>query len=94
MLDFGAVGRLAEPQQEGMKIFLMGIQHNDADMLYDAITLLVEDHEHIDRVKMEQALSQILLRISYVEQIPTEELIQAFFKVVRDFGLSFILRLV
>ena len=89
LLDFGAVGRLAEPQQEGMKIFLMGIQHNDADMLYDAITLLVEDHEHIDRVKMEQALSQILLRISYVEQIPTEELMQAFFKVVREFGLSF-----
>lgn len=89
LLDFGAVGRLAGPQQEGMKIFLMGIQHNDANMLYDAITLLVEDIEHVDRVKMEQALSQILLRISYVEQIPTEELIQAFFKVVRNFDLSF-----
>ena len=74
MLDFGAVGRLAEPQQEGMKIFLMGIQHSDANMLYDAVTLLVEDHDHIDRVKMEQALSQILLRISYVERIPTDEL--------------------
>ncbi|MGE7978943.1 ABC1 kinase family protein [Psychrobacillus sp. NPDC093200] len=89
LLDFGAVGRLAEPQQEGMKIFLMGIQHNDANMLYDAVTLLVEDHDHIDRVKMEQALSQILLRISYVERIPTDELIQAFFKLVREFGLSF-----
>ncbi len=89
LLDFGAVGRLAEPQQEGMKMFLIGIQHNDADMLYDAVTLLVEDYDHIDRAKMEQAMSQILLRISYVPQIPTEELIQHFFKVVRKFGLNF-----
>lgn len=89
LLDFGAVGRLAEPQQEGIKLFLMGIQQIDANILYDAIVLLVEDHEHIDRVKMEQAMAQILLRISYVPRISTEELIHSFFEVARDFGLSF-----
>ena len=89
LLDFGAVGRLAEPQQEGMKMFLIGIQHQDADMLYDALTLLVEEHEHIDRIKMEQEMGQVLLRISYIHTIPTEELIQHFFKVVRKFGLTF-----
>lgn len=89
LLDFGAVGRLAEPQQEGIKLFLMGIQQNDANILYDAMTLLVEGHDHIDRLKMEQAMAQILLRISYVKRIPTEELIHSFFAVVREFGLSF-----
>ncbi|MFJ8064083.1 ABC1 kinase family protein [Psychrobacillus sp. NPDC096426] len=89
LLDFGAVGRLAGPQQEGLKLFLMGIQQNDANILYDAITLLVEEHEHIDRVKMEQEMAQILLRISYVPRIQTDELIHSFFEVVRDFGLLF-----
>lgn len=89
LLDFGAVGRLAEPQQEGIKLFLMGIQQNDADILYDALILLVEEHEHLDRVKLEQAMAQILLRISYVPHIETEELIHSFFEVARDFGLSF-----
>ncbi|MFJ5768726.1 ABC1 kinase family protein [Psychrobacillus sp. NPDC093180] len=89
LLDFGAVGRLAGPQQEGIKLFLMGIQQNDANILYDAITQLVEDHEHIDQAKMEQAMAQILLRISYVPRIQTDELIHSFFEVIRDFGLSF-----
>lgn len=88
-LDFGAVGRLAQPQQEGMKLFLMGIQHNDSDILFDALTLLVEDIDHIEREKLEHAMAQLLLRISYISHIPTEELIQAFFEVVNKFGLSF-----
>lgn len=88
-LDFGAVGRLAQPQQEGMKLFLLGIQHNDSDILYDALSLLVEDIDRIDREKLEHALAQILLRISYIPHIPTDELIQAFFEVVNKFGLSF-----
>lgn len=88
-LDFGAVGRLAQPQQEGMKLFLLGIQQNDSDILYDALSLLVEDVDHIEREKLEHAMAQLLLRISYISHIPTEELIQAFFEVVKKFGLSF-----
>ena len=89
LLDFGAVGRLAAQQQEGIKLFLIGIQQNDANLLYDSILLLVEDHDHLEQVKMEQAMAHILLRISYVPKIPTEELIHSLFEVVRDFGLAF-----
>jgi len=89
LLDFGAVGRLGATQQEGLKLFLMGISLNDSCILYDGLTLLVENAGHADRAKMEQAIDQILLKISYVDRIPTEELIHALFTVVRDFGLAF-----
>lgn len=89
MLDFGAVGRLGATQQEGLKLFLMGIQLNDSSVLYDGLTLLVENAHHAERARMEQAIDQILLKISYVDRIPTEELIHALFTVVRDFGLAF-----
>jgi len=89
LLDFGAVGRLGATQQEGLKLFLMGIQLNDSSILYDGLTLLVEHADHAERARMEQAIDQILLKISYVDKIPTEELIHALFTVVRDFGLAF-----
>lgn len=89
LLDFGAVGRLGATQQEGLKLFLMGIQLNDSSILYDGLTLLVEHADHAERARMEQAIDQILLKISYVDRIPTEELIHALFTVVRDFGLAF-----
>ncbi len=89
LLDFGAVGRLGATQQEGLKQFLMGIQLNDSSILYDGLTLMVENADHAERAKMEQAIDQILLKISYVDRIPTEELIHALFTVVRDFGLAF-----
>ena len=38
LLDFGAVGRLGATQQEGLKLFLMGIQLNDSSVLYDGLT--------------------------------------------------------
>ncbi|MDN7240786.1 AarF/UbiB family protein [Planococcus sp. N028] len=89
LLDFGAVGRLAAPQQDGVIRFIIGVQQNDASVLYEAITMLVDEHDHIDRQKFEQALGQLLLKISYVDAIPTKELIQALFQLVRHFGLSF-----
>ena len=67
----------------------MGIQLNDSSVLYDGLTLLVENADHAERGRMEQAIDQILLKISYVDRIPTEELIHALFTVVRDFGLAF-----
>lgn len=89
MLDFGAVGRLAEPQQEGLKYFLVGIYQNDAPLVVDGIGLLVENTEDINRIEMEQAISQILLKINYVTRIPTDVLIYSIFSVVREFGLHF-----
>ncbi len=89
LLDFGAVGRLAKVQQEGLKLFVIGVQQNDAEIIYDAVTDLIEDSKDIDRHKFEQAIGQILLRVSYVDRISTEELIHSIFKVVQDFGLTF-----
>ncbi len=89
LLDFGAVGRLAKVQQEGLKLFVIGVQQNDAEIIYDAVTDLIEDCKDIDRHKFEQAIGQILLRVSYVDRISTEELIHSIFKVVQDFGLTF-----
>ncbi|MGE7946125.1 ABC1 kinase family protein [Lysinibacillus sp. NPDC093688] len=89
LLDFGAVGRLGATQQDGLKLILMGIHLNDSSTLFDGLTLLVENADHAERTKMEQAIDQILLKISYVDRIPTEELIHALFTVVRDFGLAF-----
>lgn len=89
LLDFGAVGRLAKVQQEGLKLFVIGVQQNDAEIIYDSVTDLVEDSKDIDRHKFEQAIGQILLRVSYVDRISTDELIHSIFKVVQDFGLSF-----
>ncbi|WP_106532747.1 ABC1 kinase family protein [Planomicrobium soli] len=89
LLDFGAVGRLAAPQQDGVIRFIIGVQQNDSSVIYEAVTLLVEEHDHIDRQKFEQALGQLLLKISYVDAIPTKELIQSLFELVRHFGLTF-----
>ena len=89
LLDFGAVGRLGSVQQEGLKLFLMGIHQNNAGVLYDGLMLLVENKDLAERAKVEQAIDQLLLKISYVDRIPTEELIYSLFTVVRDFGLTF-----
>lgn len=89
MLDYGAVGRLAIQQQDGLKYFLVGIHQTDAALVVDGINLLVENGEAANRQEMEQAISQILLRISYVSHIETDELIYSIFSVARDFGLHF-----
>lgn len=89
LLDYGAVGRLAELQQDGLKYFLVGIHQNDAALVVDGIAQLVENAERINRHEMEQAISQILLKINYVSTIPTDELMYSIFSVVREFGLHF-----
>lgn len=89
MLDYGAVGRLAVQQQEGLKLFLIGIHQNNAAIVVDGISLLVENEQEIDHADMQQAISQILLRINYASHLPTDELIYSIFSVARDFGLHF-----
>lgn len=89
LLDFGAVGRLAAMQQEGLKLFLVGIHQNDVGVLVDGITLLVENAEEVERERIEQAVSQVLLKISYIDRVPTDELIYSIFSIVREFGLHF-----
>lgn len=89
LLDFGAVCRLSSSQQEGLKLFFIGIQQSDASILFDGISLLVKNKSDVDRNELEQAISQILLKISYVDCIQTDELVYSIFTVIRDFGLHF-----
>lgn len=89
VLDFGAVCRLSASQQEGLKLFFVGIQQSDSSILYDGISLLVKKRNDVDRGELEQAISQILLKISYVERIRTDEIVYSIFSVIRDFGLQF-----
>lgn len=89
LLDFGSVGRLAVQQQEGLKLFFMGVQQEDADILFDGIVLLVDDIDITKREEMEQSISQVLMRISYLDNIPAEELVGMIFEVVRHYGLKF-----
>lgn len=89
LLDFGAVGRLGAPQQEGLKLFLVGIHQNNAAVVTDGVQMLVENMYDVDRDQLEQAISDILLRISYLEHIEASELIYSIFTVVSDCGLKF-----
>ncbi|MDN4492947.1 ABC1 kinase family protein [Ureibacillus aquaedulcis] len=88
ILDFGAVCRLSASQQEGLKLFFIGIQQSDSGILYDGISLLVKKRNDVNRVELEQAISQILLKISYVERIRSDEIVYSIFSVIRDFGLQ------
>ncbi|MEC1178965.1 AarF/UbiB family protein [Metasolibacillus meyeri] len=89
MLDFGAVGRLAEKQQDGLKQFLIGIALSDAAVVYEGIAELVENAAEVDEEEMEQAIGQVLLKITYAENVHTDELIYSIFSIVREFGLHF-----
>lgn len=89
MLDFGAVGRLGFQQREGLKYFLAGINQNKASICVDGIALMIENTENLDRVQMEQAIDQILLKLNHTSKMPTDVLVNSIFSIVRDFGLNF-----
>ncbi|MFD1030618.1 ABC1 kinase family protein [Metaplanococcus flavidus] len=89
ILDFGAVGRLSEEQQKALNLFVIGIQQNDADVITDSILVMVQETKSIDRKKFEYAIGQVLQRITYIDKIPTRELIHSMFDIVRDFDLKF-----
>jgi len=88
LLDFGAVGRLGALQQEGLKLFLVGVYQNNAAVVTDGIQLLIENVEDIKREELEQQINDILLRISYIDQLEASELIYSIFTVVSDHGLK------
>ncbi|MFC4354712.1 ABC1 kinase family protein [Chryseomicrobium palamuruense] len=89
LLDFGAVGRLPNEQQEAFQLFLIGLHQQDEGIIYDAMTKMIKDSSHIDRVQMEQELGQLLLKVSFVDRIPTQELVLSLFAIVRSHGMQF-----
>ncbi len=88
LLDFGAVGRLGALQQEGLKLFLVGVYQNNAAVVTDGVQLLVENVEDIHREELELQINDILLRISYIDHLEASELIYSIFTVVSDQGLK------
>jgi ubiquinone biosynthesis protein len=89
LLDFGAVGRLTTSEQEGMKLFLVGISQNKAEIVTDGIRLLVENADEVEESLLERKIDDVLLRISYVQNLQASELINSIFTVVSDCGLKF-----
>lgn len=89
LLDFGAVGRLPSEQQEAFQLFLLGLHQHDEGVIFDALSKMITESSHIDRVVMEQEIGQLLLKVSYVDRIPTQELILNLFAIIRQFGLHF-----
>src|SRR5690606_6327210 len=73
ILDFGAVCRLSGQQQEGLKLFFVGIEQSDPSILFDAISMLIKNKDDINRRDLEQGIGQILLKISYINKVPTDE---------------------
>lgn len=88
ILDFGAVCRLSSQEQEGLKLFFVGIHQGDASVLYDGISLLVKKTDDLNRKDIEQAINQILLKVSYVDKIPSDEIVYSIFSVIRNSGLQ------
>lgn len=88
ILDFGAVCRLSATEQEGLKLFFIGIQKCDASILYDGITMLVKKTDNLNRKDIEQEIDQILLKLSYVDKIPSDEIVYSIFSVIRNSGLQ------
>ncbi|MBM7609280.1 ubiquinone biosynthesis protein [Lysinibacillus composti] len=89
ILDFGSVCRLSNLHQEGLRLFFIGIQHNDASILYEGVALLVKNMDHVKRDEIENSISQILQKIVYVNQIQTDELVYSIFNVIREYDLQF-----
>lgn len=88
ILDFGAVCRLSATEQEGLRLFFIGIHQGDSSVLFDGITLLVKKTDDLNRKDIEQAIDQILLKMFYVEKIQTDEIIYSIFSVIRNSGLQ------
>lgn len=89
LLDFGAVGRLPNEQQEAFHLFLLGLHQSNESVIFDAMTKMISDSSHLDRVVMEQEIGHLLLKVSYVDRIPTQELVFTLFAIVRKHGLHF-----
>lgn len=89
LLDFGAVCRLSGQQQEGLKLFFVGIEQSDPSILFDAISMLIKNKDDINRRDLEQGIGQILLKISYINKVPADETIYSIFTLIRESGLQF-----
>ena len=51
--------------------------------------MLIKNKDDINRRDLEQGIGQILLKISYINKVPTDETIYSIFTLIRESGLQF-----
>ncbi|MGG0657554.1 ABC1 kinase family protein [Rummeliibacillus pycnus] len=86
-LDFGAVGRLGPIQQQGLRTLFIGIERNDPRIVLEGLKHLVQDGEIHEEENLLQAISQLLIQLSYLDKISAEELVQCLFSIIQKFEL-------
>lgn len=89
LIDFGLVGRLDVLQQAALRDILVALERRDPAMLRDALLDICEVREGSDEERLEQALSQLIVRRLGQGMAPGAELFADLFQILLDFGLAF-----
>ena len=88
-IDFGAVGTLLPRRREELVRLGLAIASEDTGGVVDILMLWAGDPD-VDRVRLEEALSELIERFSNVllEQIDLSDIFQRVFAILRDFHLA------
>ncbi|WP_146548260.1 ABC1 kinase family protein [Rummeliibacillus suwonensis] len=86
-LDFGAVGRIGPIQQQGFRTLFIGIERNDPKVVLEGLKHLIQDEEIRHEENLLQAISQLLIQLSYLDRISAEELVQSLFTIIQKYEL-------
>lgn len=86
-LDFGAVGRIGPLQQQGLRTLFIGIERNDPKVILAGLKNLIQDDDIPHEENLLQALSQLLIQLSYLDKISAEELVQSLFTIMQKYEL-------
>ena len=88
-IDFGAVGTLLPRRREELVRLGLAIASQDTGGVVDILMLWAGDPD-VDRVRLEEALAELIDRFSNVllEQIDLTDIFQRVFKILRDFHLA------
>ena len=88
-IDFGAVGTLLPRRREELVRLGLAIASEDTGGVVDILMLWAGDPD-VDRVRLEEALAELIDRFSNVllEQIDLSDIFQRVFAILRDFHLA------
>lgn len=89
LIDFGAVGTLLPKRREELVRLGLAIASEDTGGVVDILMLWAGDPD-VDRVRLEEALAELIDRFSNVllEQIDLTDIFQRVFAILRDFHLA------
>lgn len=89
LIDFGAVGTLLPRRREELVRLGLAIASEDTSGVVDILMLWAGDPD-VDRVRLEEALAELIDRFSNVllQQIDLADIFQKVFAILRDFHLA------